>query len=218
MNRNTTYALFGITFAIAAGMIGNNLLVAQPSTLVAENTPTNDGFQMTGHVTTTVSDASGNIKAYRQTDNTVVATGKNCVSKLLFGGSTSRGAAGSTVCVGANTTPWNVIAVGNGSGAVTPATADYKLAAEPASNSNGLNRQTGTITYTNATSGSATALMQATFGPLSGLSSGGTQVTESGLFNSTTVAATGMFAHQGITSIALNNGDSLTIKWTITIG
>ncbi len=217
MNRNTTYALFGVTFAIVAGMIGNNLLVAQPSAAV-EKTPTSDGFQMIGHVTTIVKDASGNIKAYRQTDNTVVATGKNCVSKLLFGPGASRGAAGAGVCTGANTTPWTAIAVGNGSGGVSPGVTDFKLVSEPISNSNGLNRQSGAVTWTNATSGSATALIQATFGPLSGLGSGGTQVTESGLFNSTTVGATGMFAHQGITSIALNNGDSLTIKWTITIG
>jgi|SRR5947209_932831 len=219
MNRNTTYALFGATFALVAGMVGGNFMFAQPFGLVSETEkPANDGMKIYGHVTTIVKDANDHIKAYRQTDNVVVTTGKNCVSKLLFGGpSTSRGAAGSTVCVGANTTPWNVIAIGNGSGAVTVADTDYKLAVETA-NGNGLQRQAGTITYTNSTTGvSATALIQATY-TVASIRSTGTQVTESGLFNSTTVGTTGMFAHQAITSIPLNNGDSLTVKWTINIG
>lgn len=219
MNRNTTYALFGATFALVAGMVGGNFLFAQPFGLVSETEkPANDGMKIYGHVTTIVKDANDHIKAYRQTDNVVVTTGKNCVSKLLFGGpSTSRGAAGTGVCQGANTAPWNVIAIGNGSGAVTPATTDYLLAAET-SNGNGLARQAGSITYTNSTaSASATALIQATF-TVANIRSSGTQVTESGLFNSTTVGAFSMFAHQGITSIPLNNGDSLTVKWTVNVG
>ena len=228
MNRNATYALFGVTFAlVASGLVGSNLLSAQPSGLVAQDTtPSSDGMKITGHVTTIATDANGNIKAYRQTDNVVVATGKDCVTKLLFGGpSTSRGAAvgAGTSCVGALTNPFNVIAVGNRSAVISPAATDIRLANEPNGTSNGLNRQAGTITYTNSTTvagASSVAVIQTTFGPLTGLRSGGTQVTESGLFNSTTpISSTGgMFAHQGISSIALNNGDSLTIKWTINVG
>lgn len=224
MDRNTTYALFGVTFAVvAAGMLGSNLLTAQPSGIVAQDTSSSAGMNMIGHVTTIVTDANGNIKSYRQTDNTVVNNGKDCVTKLLFGGGSTggRGVAGLATCVGALTQPFNVIAVGNGTGAVTPATTDFRLAKEAGGGSTGLARQTGTITYTNATgSASSTVLIQATFGPLSGQRSAGTQVTESGLFNSTTDNSTtgGMFAHQGISSIALNNGDSLTIKWTINTG
>ena len=223
MKQNTTYVLFGVTFAlVASGLMGANILSTQPSGLVAQDTtPSSDGMGITGHVTTFATDTNGNIKAYRQTDNVVVNSGKDCVTKLLFGGSGSRGAlTGTNTCKCANTAPWTSIAIGNQSGTVTVATTDYALTAEPVSNSNGLNRQLGTVSFTNATgSASSSTVIQTTFGPLTGLGTGGTQVTESGLFNSTTVrSAGGMFAHQAISSIALNNGDSLTIKWTINVG
>jgi hypothetical protein len=219
MNRNTTYALFGVTFAlVASGLVGSNLLSAQPSGLVAQDTtPSSDGMKISGHVTTIATDANGHIKAYRQTDNVVVNNGKDCVTKLLFGGSTTRGAAGTGTCTGLLNAPFTAIAVGNRSGTTTVATTNSSLTHE--ANGNGLSRQVGTVTYTNATgTASSITVIQTTFGPLTGLSSGGTQVTESGLFNSTTVNAGGMFAHQAISSIALNTGDSLTIKWTINVG
>ena len=230
MNRNTTYALFGVTFAlVASGMVGSNLLSAQPSGLVAQDTTpiANDGMKITGHVTTITTDANGHIKAYRQSDNLVVNNGKDCVTRLLFGGSTVRGGSVGTAgaasnCIGALTTPFTTIAVGNRTAAPTIAGTDHLLSSEPNGTNNGLNRQVATtLTYTNSTGAggtSSTTVIQATFGPLSGLRTAGTQVTESGLFNSTTIAASGMFAHQAITSIALNNGDSLTIKWTINVG
>ena len=226
MNRNTTYALFGVTFAlVASSLIGSNLLFAQPSGLVVQDTtPSSDGMKITGHVATIATDSNGHIKAYRQTDNVVVATGKDCVTKLLFGGSGSRGSlTGTNFCKGTNTAPWTAIAVGNRSAAITVSATNYTLTAEPVSNSNGLNRILGSTGFTNSSNtggGSSITTIQATFGPLTGLSAGGTQVTESGLFNSTTVrdTASTMFAHQAITSIGLNNGDSLTIKWTINVG
>ena len=224
MNRNATYALFGVTFAlVASGLVGSNLLSAQPSGLVAQDTtPSSDGMKITGHVTTFATDANGQIKAYRQTDNLVVNVGKDCVTRLLFGGApgTGRGlGTGTSTCIGGLNSPWTVIAVGNRSATVTPATTDHRLVNEPNGTNNGLNRQLGTVSYTNATgSASSSTVIQTTFGPLSGLSAGGTQVTESGLFNSTTITASGLFAHQAISSIALNNGDSLTIKWTINVG
>lgn len=222
MNRNATYALFGVTFAlVASGLVGSNLLSAQPSGLVSQDiTPSSDGMKISGHVTTIATDANGHIKAYRQTDNFVVNNGKDCVTKLLFGGSTTRGAqaGGGTSCFGLLNAPFTAIAVGNRTAAITAASTNSSLTNEAIAG-NGLSRQVGTVGYTNATgsTGSITTI-QTTFGPLTGLSSGGTHVTESGLFNSTAVNAGGMFAHQAISSIALNTGDSLTIKWTITVG
>lgn len=228
MNRNTTYALFGVTVAIVAGMVGANLPLSQ-SLGLAENQSTSDseGIKILGHVTYELKDASGNIKAYRQTDNVVVNSGKNCVSKLLFGGpSTSRGAAGSTVCTGANTAPWNIIGLGNdtAANAITPAQNDFALQKESTTVGNSFNARTaGTITYTNqtGTSGSSSVLIQATFGPISGIRSAGLYVVSSGLFNNTnqaTPSAGGLFAEQAITPILVNNGDSLAIKWTVNVG
>ncbi|NWJ20095.1 hypothetical protein HX860_03365 [Marine Group I thaumarchaeote] len=43
-------------------------------------------------------------------------------------------------------------------------------------------------------------------------------ITESGLFNSTTVSGSTMLARQVFTGVALSNGDSITITWTFTVG
>lgn len=225
MNRNTTYAMFGVTFALVAGLLGTNILGTQSSGLVAQDDKSSsDGMYITGHVTTIVKDINGNIKAYRQGDNAVVNNGKNCVSKYLFAAGSTRGAAASagTSCAGALTAPFTAIAIGNGSSTVTtPPPTDYKLNKE--AGGNGLDRQLGTVTWTNATSSaSSTTLITATFGPWTGVGSSATTVIqEAGLFNSTTDNATtgGMFAHLNISSPpTLNPGDSVTIKYTVNVG
>jgi len=216
--------MFGVTFALVAGLLGGNILGTQSSGLVAQDDKSSsDGMYLSGHVTTIVQDKDGNIKAYRQGDNAVVNNGKNCVSKYLFAGGATRGAAASagTSCVGALTAPFTAIAIGNGTGTVTPATTDARLTKE--AGGNGLDRQAGAVTWTNATSSaSSTTLIQATFGPWTGVGSSSTTVIqEAGLFNSTTNNSTtgGMFAHLNITSPpTLNSGDSVTIKYTVNVG
>jgi len=223
MNRNTTYAMFGVTFALVAGLLGSNILGTQSSGLVAQDDKSSsDGMYITGHVTTIVKDINGNIKAYRQGDNAVVNNGKDCVSKYLFAAGSTRGAAATTGtnCKGALTAPFTAIAIGNGSATVTPATTDIRLTKE--AGGNGLSRQLGTVTWTNATStASSTTLITATFGPWTAGTSSTTVIQEAGLFNSTTAndTAGGMFAHLNISSPpTLNNGDSVTIKYTVNVG
>ena len=43
-------------------------------------------------------------------------------------------------------------------------------------------------------------------------------IAESGLFNSTTVAGSGMLAHKAFTGVALATSDSITITWTFIVG
>jgi hypothetical protein len=225
MNRNTTYAMFGVTFALVAGLLGTNLLSAESSGLAAQDSKSSDGMFLMGHVTTIVKDKDGNIKAYRQGDNAVSNNGKNCVAKYLFAAGSTRGATASTsgvpgLCVGALTAPFTAIAIGNGSSAPTVANADIKLGKEMGGN--GMDRQLGTVTWTNATaSASATVLIQGTFGPWTAGTASTTVIQEAGLFNSTTDNATtgGMFAHVLVPSPpTLNNGDSVTIKYTVNMG
>lgn len=219
MNRNTTYALFGVTFALVAGLLGNNILGMQQSATVAENAQSSDGMQLLGHAVAIVSDKDGNIKAYRQGDNAVSNTGKDCVAKYVFGPGATRGAAGSGLCGGALTAPFTAIAIGNGSSAPTIAAADTRLASEAVGD--GLSRLTGLVTFTNATaSASAITLIQGTFGPWTAVS-GTTTIQEAGLFNNSASQSTtgGMFAHILVPSPpTLNPGDSVTIKYTVNIG
>lgn len=212
MKRITTYALFGAIFAITVGTLGVSHISATTFGLAGSVPTTNqDGMKLTGHITLIATDSNGNIKAYRQTDNIVVNNGADCVVKLLFGGSTTRGVASGTgtTCTGSLTTPFNVIAIGT-SGTAEAAT-DRKLGAEILTGTDaGLARTAGAITYTNSSAGTAATTISNQF------TAGTTQgVQESGLFNSTTVATGGLFAHKVFTTINLVSGDKLTVTWTV---
>ena len=211
MKRITTYALFGAIFAITVGTLGVSHISATTFGLAGSVPTTNeDGMKLTGHITLVATDPTGNIKAYRQTDNFVVDNGADCVVKLLFGGSGTRGTASGTgtTCTGNLTTPFNVIAIGTGS---SSAVTDRHLGTEILSGTDaGLARTAGAITYTNSSAGTAVTTISNQF------SAGTTQtIAESGLFNSTTVSTGGMFAHKSFTGIALVSGDKLTVTWTI---
>jgi|SRR5690348_1129714 len=208
MKRITAYALFGAMFAIAVGTLGISHISATTFGLAGNVPVTNDGMKIQGHITLVATDPNGNIKAYRQTDNIVVNTGADCVTRLLFGGnSAGRGAgSGTTTCVGTLTQPWTVIGIGTG----TTAEAATDKALQTELSGNGLTRVAGTVTYTNATTGTSAAIITNQF-----TSTTTAAVTESGLFNSTTVSGSGMFAHKVFTAINLVSGDKLTVTWTV---
>ncbi len=208
MQRYTTIALFS-AIALSVGILGVYGLTSTPSTLkVQSDTQTIGAVPMLGHVTMTVTDPKGNILAYHQGDNVVVNQGEDCLSAKVFG-------IKSIVCPNGATETYNVIVLGNYTGALvskTNQTMDKEI-----TNQAGLTRLVATTqTETDATSSLPVSdVLQATF---TDNSPSAATVTEAGLFNSTTVSAVGMFAHQAFTGISLNSGDSLTVKWTVTMG
>lgn len=178
---------------------------------------------MSGHVETVVRDSDGNIKEYRQSDNVIVNTGENCVAKLLFqddgAGAGLGSGTGTTVCVGALNQPWNVIALGNSSTAAS-GTQSGLLTEHTAS---GLTRKISAVTFTNATTatGGTTSTDRAVVSLTKTFTNGSPNsqtVGESGLYNSTSYGAGGLFARQQFSAITLSSGDSLTVTWTINIG
>jgi len=171
---------------------------------------------MTGHVETILRDADGNIKEYRQSDNLISNTGENCTLRLLFG-TTQGSGLGTTVCTGALTSPWHVIALGTG-GATAVNGTQVGLVTE--TGASGLGRATATTkTWTNSTASASTGYAQIVMAKTFTNNSGGTvTVSESGLFNSTTISGSGMFARQTFSGIAVNNNDSLTVQWTVNVG
>src|SRR5574338_629813 len=216
MKNNTSIAILGIALAIVGGMFAANAsgLIGFKST----DSKAQAGAYMTGHVETILRDADGNIKEYRQSDNLITNTGENCVLRLLFqqGGASLGAGSGTTVCTGALTSPWHVIALGTGSTAVNGT--QVGLATE--TSATGLGRAIATTkTWSNSTAststGSAAITMSKTFTNTSG---GTVTVSESGLFNSTSISGSGMFARQTFSGIAVNNNDSLTVQWTVNVG
>lgn len=214
MKRIIPYALFGAIFAITVGILGVSHMSATTFGLAGDVPTTDqDGMKITGHITLVATDPNGNIKAYRQTDNIVVSTGADCVTRLLFGGTTGTGrglGSGTTTCIGGLNQPWTVIAIGTGTTAETVSNTGLQTELT----TGGLNRQQGTVTYINATSntpqGTSAAIITNQFS-----STTTAAVSESGLFNSTTVSGSGMFARQAFTAINLVSGDKLTIAWTV---
>lgn len=211
MQLRKSIGLYAAIIALSVGVLGVygfqsfNLGESQTSSTNLE------GSHVAGHVTMFATAADGRITAYRQSDNLITDQGADCVNKSLFAPSSGI----TTTCAGSPGT-FNVIALGTGTAGTSRA--DTALGTETAAT--GLARATGA---TNATSDSATTSsgsskvsVQNTFTNTSG---GTVTITEAGLFNSTNKSIDGMFAEEPISpSIALNNNDALTVKWTITIG
>ncbi len=208
MQRYTTIALVS-AIALSVGILGVYGLSSMPSMLKAQSdTQAMGAVPMLGHVTLTVTDPNGNILAYHQGDNVVVNDAENCLAKKIFN-------VASNACPNSLNYAYNVIGLGNATSVPTVSKTDTGLSREVTSGP-GLGRATaGTTSETDATSGApVSVVLQQTF------TNGGSTNTidEAGLFNSTTASARGMFAHLSFTGIPLSNGDSLTVKWTVTMG
>ena len=220
MKIGTTTLVLGVALTVVAGLFSSTIfgLIGTSDNAKAS---TATSALITGHVTTEVRDALGNIKEYRQSDNTIVNGGENCVGKLLFGA-----AGGDTVTTGTCTGEFNAgfrfIGIGNYTtnvnGTNTALGQEYRssvpslartavgAASVTMSNSTGATGSTSQQTVTLSDTWTCTHC------------SNGLIVRESGLFNSTNVNNSYMFARQTFSSITLNNNDSLTVTWTVNIG
>ena len=215
-NQSTLIALVA-GLAVTAGALGLSLtgVFDEDSAIKSSNTA---NALMMGHLTVEAHDELGNLIAYRQTDNEVVNSGEQCILKMLFKTGTSRGGVGTTACTGALTTGWGVIGIGtnNDSGGYDSVAETQVRLGNETSTVTGLDRGTGSPTWTNGTASATTKIVLAkTFTMTSGSTH---NIGESALFNSTTVASSGMLARQTFTDVALTSGDSITITWTFTVG
>jgi hypothetical protein len=229
MKLSTTALILGVALAVVAGLFSSTIFGLVGTKTDAQTNTAATGL-FTGHVTTIHEDAAGNVIGYRQSDNLIVNGGENCALKLLFA-ATGGDASGNTVCVGTNDAGFRWIAIGNTSNAeagtpAAPLDTDIRLYNPHNSTSygleNGLARMFGNVNsvtgWTNATgSTEASVVMSATFTNTAGAAR---SVSESGLFNATdgNESTDAMFARQVFQTISLNNGDSLTVQWTINVG
>ncbi|NHI04109.1 hypothetical protein DYY67_1484 [Candidatus Nitrosotalea sp. TS] len=208
MQRYTTIALFS-AIVLSVSILGVYGFTSVPSTLKVQSDTQNIGaVPLLGHVTLTVTDPQGNILTYHQGDNIVVNQAEDCLSKKIFGIASNICPTGGAV--------YSVIGLGNQTSPPAVAKTDTALDHE-ITNQAGLTRlAASTLTETDATSGAPVSdVLQAQF---TDSSSSAATITEAGLFNSTAISAVGMFAHQTFSGVTLNSGDSLTVKWTVTMG
>lgn len=195
-------AVIGVALSILGiGLSGVSFGNAQTST-------TSESGSMLGHIIFTVYDPNGSVKAYVQTDNLVIDQGEACAVKRVF----LETATGSTDCGGSTTGEFNVIGLGTGAGG--PTDNDVSLATETAAA--GLARlAASSVTITDDATGTAGAKATLTRA-FTNTSGGLVTITESGLFNSTTISGDGMFARQLFTGIPVADADTLTVTWNIT--
>ncbi len=172
----------------------------------------NEGF-MRGHLEVIAENNNG-IFSYQQSDNKIVTHGENCMLKMLFGPA-GGDTVGTLVCIGEINAGFHFIGLGETGGPSSAFVDGDEDLRDPADEAGLSAVQIGTIVWTNSTDGSfGTVVISATF-----TNTGATEVVnEAGLFNSTTVATNGMFAGNNFANVTLNNGDDITINWTVEVG
>jgi hypothetical protein len=220
MKISTTTLVLGVALTVVAGLFSSTIFGLVGTKNDAQTSASATGL-ITGHVITTVRDADGNIKEYRQSDNRIMNQGENCVAKMLFSGS-GGSATGTNVCVGQNTDGFRFVQIGNSTHAdISNA---YKLGnphnATSFGSTSGLNIKAGTTNwFANSTgSGTGTATETRISALFTNNAPNAQTVAEAGLFNSTDHQTNAMFARQTFSAITLNNGDQLTVEWRVNIG
>jgi len=232
MNRLKTIVLFAGIFAISLGAV--SLSDSSATSLMVSAEPQTTGFDMLGHVEYQVLDNTGTIKHYLQGDNIVVIGGKDCVSRLVFENSTS------SVCPLGNN-EFQFIAIGNQTTVNPPVNTLAALETTSAGNcasttvDGEMARKQVVPTFTPSVTGTGTIVVLDTSsdpfdfgagnatGPImqSGVFNGPEGSTTSGTGECATLGSTSMFAVQDLnsdTGITVSTGDSLSVKWTITVG
>jgi len=186
-----------------------------------------DNVGMLGHVEYKVLDEFGNIKQYIQNDNIVVQVGKDCVARAVFDTDVDPGACGTNA-------EFQYIAIGNNTGG-TIDDSQVTLAGNTCASSGTtgeMARKLVTPSFTPAGSGTGTIVTLDLSGDAFTFGAGNaTAVIDSGIFNAATtqdsegrctaLGTTEMFSIQQLndaTGISVGDGDSLSVKWTITVG
>jgi len=241
LQATTIVLLAGILVVGILSLSGNS-----PVSLMVASTPQSEQFGMLGHVEYKVMDSSGNIVQYKQGDNLVTNDGKDCVAQKMFGivGSCNYVYSGDEfnyIGIGNGTSTAvditdKTLADADGN--------DQRGTCASTSVGGEMARLQVTATHTPATESTGAIVTLDTYeNPFTFDASNATTVIDSGIFNdeywftpnveydSYTRCPVGsyqgvdddwsMFARQlakGADGIAVNDGDTLTIKWVITIG
>lgn len=243
MNRTQSIALFAGIFAIAMTTYGLTGVSGTP--MVMGSVPQSmDNVSMLGHVEYTVFDENNQIKTYVQSDNTVVEHGKDCVGMMVFGATQGVGdcttSAKTFRYIGIGNGTHGTEAEGltqlPGTGCATSASVGElarKLVVPDvitkAATTFGaeVELDVGTNTFTFAKSNTTTPMTVTTSGIFNDLGLDGQDYTEyDGSRNDGSCVSFGaegtdwqMFAMQDLsgTGVDVTAGDSLAVKWTITI-
>ena len=247
MNSKTTIIGLVAAIAVLSGAMGLSVTGAFSDQTIAQSTIPATGLLM-GQVMIEAHNENGELIAYRLGDNEVVDRGEQCILKMLFatdadGSDGNRGGTvGTSVCTGALTGAWSVIAIGVGTtghgdtpcaSQAAPSLCDTathdamsglekECSANDGSANNDCGLQSGKLSRATATTkswanGSGIGATQITLAKTFTAGASAT-ITESGLFNSTTIDSGGMLSHKTFAAVSLTDGDSITVTWTFRVG
>ena len=208
MKTFTTVALMGVIFAAGLGVA---TVSGVPVTLnqAGMNTMGAESSGLFGHLTVIAQDSEGNIIDYRQFDNTVLNDGEDCLAAAIF-----TITSGTPDCENTSAT-MDVIAIGTGDQGSDGGTT------QPLQTADGLLDQTAderanTVVLTPSSGSGSSTVLTAAFAMNNTV-----PITEAGLANSGSNGTDGTYdalAVQEFDAINLNNGDTLTVEWTIQLG
>ncbi len=151
-----------------------------------------------GHVSVFLKDSDGNIKAYRQGDNTVVHAGRDCAADLVFG-----------TDLGSDCGLVDRMAIGSSGASIGPTNTQLF---DEATNGKELITSTEFTLFTTASGGNNPNFhIVKIFTILAGDS--GETMREAGLFD----GSDNLFARTFIGPVAVTTGYKLTIDWTMAI-
>jgi len=203
MKTQTTIMVLGV---IAAASLISVAAFSEYSTQYSVvSTLASPTLQMVGHLELVAVDPDGNIKQYVQTDNAIQENGVNCIIQKLF-----ETGSGTGNCAG-DSGQFNVIQIGIAGPVALSSTAIGTTAPNIVTNP----AAASGITVFDTVSANLLLAANATVTvPFS--ANGVNAVTEAILLNATggTQAA---LAYRSFTSIGLEDGDSLTIAWTVSV-
>ena len=159
MKTQTTFIALVAALAVTSGGLGLSLTGVFEQNDITVSSNTANGLMM-GHLTIEAHDESGELIAYRQSDNEVVDDGEQCSLSLLFqdnGASAQVLGTGTSSCAGQLNGAWDTIAIGTGS---TGAADSQVLLVNETSTSHGLQRADATTkTWTNGTGATTTKIV-----------------------------------------------------------
>ena len=227
MKRYTSLALIGVLVVGIAGFISLDAFSATSFVTMKAASDIHETSQMIGHVTYELRGADGNIKHYVQSDNVIVDLGTDCAAHAIFDTGTTE------VCTLGGNGGFAFIAIGNATGA----TADVTDIALDISDGGFVNfnavvpggdeiARSGFIgaTITPAASPGTDTTVSIASGPFTftDLGPSGTKITQSGLFDSSTIRTPNMFSIRDIpgldgSGLGVLNADTLSVTWTITL-
>jgi len=235
MKRYTSLALIGVLVVGMAGFISLDAISATSFVTMKAASDIHETGQMIGHVTYELRDADGNIKHYFQSDNVIVERGTNCAAVAIFNATDDSG-----VCTLGTDDGFSFIAIGNSTNAFSVADPLSTVEDTALDVSDGgvtnfdddnfpnagdeIDRRDSVVTITAANGGDTTVSIVSPAFTFADLGTGGTEITQSGLFDSDAGGgeSNNMFSARDIpgqsgTGLQVSNADTLSVTWTITL-